>query len=316
MLRKHSQLPDWQKDNPSIHTGYRSNYSSIQSVVSIFQWHNECGNIWTHLAGVILFAMIIYGPNSYLYELRHLEAQQVPQVPMPEACRTPNPNGFNPLITTWCLLGSLSEEASHLIFLVSAKLCLLGSTVYHTFSAHQSSDVVRFFNRLDYLGISFLITGSTFPFVFYVFHCDFTFRASYLLLMSMIGCSITVASFFRFWATASFRKYRALTYVIFGLLGAVPFLQLKLVNVWTTGSFADTPAERRFPIHYPLLMGLFYVVGAGLYAARCPEKYLPGKVDFVFQSHQLFHVFVVLGAYTHYAGCHYAFSNHRRFGVC
>ena len=39
-------------------------------------------------------------------------------------------------------------------------------------------------------------------------------------------------------------------------------------------------------------MGALYITGAGLYAARIPERFLPGKCDIWFQSHQIFHLLV------------------------
>jgi len=49
-------------------------------------------------------------------------------------------------------------------------------------------------------------------------------------------------------------------------------------------------------------MGGLYIFGAFLYAARIPERWLPGKCDIWFQSHQLFHVLVVAAAFVHYHG--------------
>lgn len=41
-------------------------------------------------------------------------------------------------------------------------------------------------------------------------------------------------------------------------------------------------------------------VGAALYAARVPERFRPGKFDYLFNSHNLFHVAVVIAALIHY----------------
>ena len=35
---------------------------------------------------------------------------------------------------------------------------------------------------------------------------------------------------------------------------------------------------------------------------RIPERFFPGKVDILFHSHQLFHCFVIAGAFVHYHG--------------
>jgi len=54
--------------------------------------------------------------------------------------------------------------------------------------------------------------------------------------------------------------------------------------------------------HWLLLMGLLYLLGAATYAARFPERCFPGKCDIWFQSHQLFHLFVIAAAFVHFYG--------------
>ena len=43
-------------------------------------------------------------------------------------------------------------------------------------------------------------------------------------------------------------------------------------------------------------MALIYIFGATFYATRFPECKWPGRFDLVFQSHQIFHVMVVVAA--------------------
>ena len=55
-----------------------------------------------------------------------------------------------------------------------------------------------------------------------------------------------------------------------------------------------------------------------VYLCRIPERFFPGKVDIVFHSHQLFHCFVIAGAFVHYHGIsnmalHRYYTN---FGFC
>jgi len=76
-------------------------------------------------------------------------------------------------------------------------------------------------------------------------------------------------------------------------------------------------------------MGALYIIGAVIYAMRIPERFFPGKCDIwvsfrsnftlpctllhrnntdstiiveQFQSHQIFHVFVIVAAFVHYHG--------------
>jgi len=51
---------------------------------------------------------------------------------------------------------------------------------------------------------------------------------------------------------------------------------------------------------YEILMRVIYGLEAVIYVARIPERWMPVKFDIVGHNHQLFHVLVVAGAYTHY----------------
>ena len=60
-------------------------------------------------------------------------------------------------------------------------------------------------------------------------------------------------------------------------------------------------------VHYAsmgwlVLMAVLYISGALIYAFRFPERMFPGKFDLWFQSHQIFHVFVVAAAFVHFYG--------------
>ena len=46
-------------DYDYIETGYRVNHNSYQDLInSLFTWHNETVNVWSHLIGVILFSLL------------------------------------------------------------------------------------------------------------------------------------------------------------------------------------------------------------------------------------------------------------------
>ncbi len=65
-----------------------------------------------------------------------------------------------------------------------------------------------------------------------------------------------------------------------------------------------------------MLTAALYLIGALLYAARIPERIFPGKFDIWFQSHQIFHVFVVAAAYVHYHGITKLASYRLTIGDC
>ncbi len=50
------EVPEYVKDNPYVLTGYRS--ESYPLLKSLFGWHNETLNIWTHLLAAIFFIFV------------------------------------------------------------------------------------------------------------------------------------------------------------------------------------------------------------------------------------------------------------------
>ena len=53
---------------------------------------------------------------------------------------------------------------------------------------------------------------------------------------------------------------------------------------------------------YLLLQGALYIIGAGIYACRIPERWAPGRFDIWGSSHQIFHGFVLVAAVSHFIG--------------
>lgn len=45
---------------PHVHTGYRVPSGTADSLRSVFQWHNESANIWSMLAGAVLYAWLVW----------------------------------------------------------------------------------------------------------------------------------------------------------------------------------------------------------------------------------------------------------------
>lgn len=62
-------------------------------------------------------------------------------------------------------------------------------------------------------------------------------------------------------------------------------------------------------LFYLILQGLLYIVGAMIYALRIPERFAPGKFDKFGSSHQIFHVFVLAAASTHFIGLCIAYEH-------
>lgn len=65
-----------------------------------------------------------------------------------------------------------------------------------------------------------------------------------------------------------------------GFISAAPIIHL--ISIYGLKHVIDHGA-----LYHALLMGALYVTGACLYAARIPERFMPGKCDIWFQSHQV-----------------------------
>ena len=92
-----------------------------------------------------------------------------------------------------------------------------------------------------------------------------------------------------------YRTFRTLVFVALGIVSALPIIHFLLMN-GVSDSF------KQGSLGSLLIMGGLYLLGAFLYAARIPERWLPGKCDIWFQSHQIFHLLVVAAAFVHYQG--------------
>ncbi|XP_030498279.1 heptahelical transmembrane protein 4 [Cannabis sativa] len=176
-------------------------------------------------------------------------------------------------------------------FMGGAMFCLLASSTCHLLSCH-SERLSYIMLRLDYAGIAALISTSFYPPVYYSFMCDPFFCNLYMGFITILGIATILVSLLPFFQNPEFRTVRASLFFGMGLSGIAPIMH-KLFLFWDRPEVLHTTA-------YEVLMGLFYGLGALIYATRIPERWMPGKFDIAGHSHQLFHVLVVAGAFTHY----------------
>ena len=66
--------------------------------------------------------------------------------------------------------------------------------------------------------------------------------------------------------------------------------------------------NRRMSLNYFLGLGLLNFTGAAIYTARVPERWFPRQFDIFGSSHQIMHVLVMFGAWSHSIGLLKAFD--------
>ncbi|KAM7291000.1 adiponectin receptor protein 2 [Ixodes scapularis] len=181
------------------------------------------------------------------------------------------------------------------VYFAGAALCLTLSTMYHTFSCH-SARVCQLFCKMDYCGITILILGSFYPWLHFQFLCEPLKRLVYGLLVTSSGLLTLRVSMSQKFGEARYRGLRAGIFFSFALVcGILPSTHYGLEHGWD-----DLMYKSSFV--YMLLMVAIYVTGCCVYATRVPERFFPGRCDLAFQSHQIFHILVLLGALAHYYG--------------
>ncbi|XP_068309430.1 heptahelical transmembrane protein 3-like isoform X4 [Pyrus communis] len=205
-LRKLEELPPYMKDNEYILDYYRCEWPLKDLLFSVFAFHNETLNIWTHLVGFFIFlglTLITLTDNDSL------------------------------TVAAFCLVGKYGRAVA-----------VPGPLINVSSSSHN----VNAFLPRSPVGITLLDHG-----------------------IKMINTTRGV-----------------------GLTKSVPLLFGRQDSERYASSIihANGNASANQEVDYD---------GAAFYVIRIPERWKPGKFDVVGHSHQIFHIFVVLGALAHSA---------------
>jgi len=248
----------------------------LLTIASLGYLHNETVNIYTHLIGAIISIIA----SAVLYQVLEPRYETATK---------------EDIFVFGC-------------FFFGAACCLGMSATYHTISNH-SAEVVKWGNQLDYLGIVILIWGSFIPSIYYGFYSDAGMIRTYCAMITTIGAgtaAVTTSPKFRL---PQWRPFRAMMFVAMGLSAVFPVAQ----GVRTLG--VDY-MNKTIALPWLVTHGILYIVGATIYATRIPERWSPGSFDIWGNSHQIFHVLVLIAAGTHLTGLIKAFDyRHSQPGI-
>jgi hemolysin III len=170
--------------------------------------------------------------------------------------------------TTWHIV-------SFAIFGASLILLYTASSVYHSLSL--SKRITEILRRIDHMMIYILIAGSYTPI------CLVPLRGpwGWSIFGTILGIAVLGIVMKIFWMNAPSWLY-TLFYVGMGWLAVI----------------AIPPLVRSMPaggIAWLLIGGVFYTVGAVIYALKRPNP-IPGRFGF----HEIFHLFVLAGSASHF----------------
>lgn len=292
-LLEYHALPDYLKDNEYILSHYRADLTFSQALNSLFRMHNETVNIWTHLIGFLFFLVLTIFTVVELWQWHD------------SLSRCQHGPGQENTTSEPCLLLTMKEKVSKMmdpmlkrttrwpffVFMGGSMFCLLSSTVCHLFTCH-SKPLAIFLMRVDYAGIAVMIATSFFPPIYYVFQCTPIWQWIYLGTISLMGVITVGVLFAPVCQSGKYRPFRALLFLSMGVSGLIPAVHAVVTN-WHEPLCAITVA------HEAIMAG-FYALGTMIYVVRIPERWKPGVFDLGGHSHNLFHILVIAGAYTHY----------------
>jgi len=185
--------------------------------------------------------------------------------------------GAGPLIMKAARYGSGCTLAGVLVFIASGCMLYAASTVYHTVVLDREKTTI--FRKIDHLTISIMIAGTYTPF------CLTCLRPTVgtWLLIAVWALAAAGAAMKLLWITCP--KWLSSTiYVVMGWLCV--FAMKPLVEALPTPAFV-----------WLLMGGILYTVGAVIYAMH-PRAFDAKHI--YFGSHEIFHVFIMLGTLCHY----------------
>ncbi|CAH3144227.1 unnamed protein product [Porites lobata] len=164
--------------------------------------------------------------------------------------------------------------------------------------------------NLDYAGIVVFIMGSFIPPLYYAFYCSRILKIVYMSLTCSLGVMCIIVSLWGKFKKSKYRIFRAGLLIAFGWSGVIPAVHL-------VSTHEATLVMRQVAVEWIILMSFLYTASAVTYATRIPERFFPGKCDIWFQSHQIFHVLVVIAAFVHFYGiCQMAYYRFDQGSSC
>lgn len=264
---KIDEVEEYNRSNPFILTGYRGNLKYIECLQSVFEFHNETLNIWTHLLGFVFFAGI------FIRDLLYLSPLQTEVT----------------FVDFMLLVG----------IIICYQATMILSALFHTFTCH-SKKVSESCLSLDLMGITLGLLATYLSGIYYAFYCHDWWRDFYL---TTVGSIFLLASAVQMWpkfAAEEFALLRISLFTIWAIYGLVPTIHW----IYLQGGFVGIVPVLlpRIFIMYGICGIAFF-----FYLTKLPERAVPGLVDIIGHSHQWWHTFVFLALlFWHNTGVEFA----------
>jgi adiponectin receptor len=148
--------------------------------------------------------------------------------------------------------------------------------------------------KLDYVGITILVSGPAISLFYYVFYCHNWLVNLYTvadLTVAVLGAWLTLSPSFQM---PEWRLARAAAFAGIAVFAVIPMAHGLLFLRHPSAAEASLGSLIYRLVWGMLLVAALSVAGALAYAMRFPERLAPGRFDVFLSSHQLFHISVRL----------------------
>jgi predicted membrane channel-forming protein YqfA (hemolysin III family) len=172
---------------PFIEGHYRLDYSFLDALFSLFFWHNETLNIWTHLLGFFLaLAWMWYSLHSWLKD------------------------------------SESSDKLFFLLLMLSSQFQMVCSTFHHWFGC-MNRTIYYLSARLDYSSIAILLPTGTSCAIHFILKCERNFMWFYSSLNILFGVGVMGFCWWPLFQTPAYQKFRAFLFSSLFLFVAFPW---------------------------------------------------------------------------------------------
>eukprot|EP00164_Ancoracysta_twista_P007111 GFYU01010039.1.p1 GENE.GFYU01010039.1~~GFYU01010039.1.p1 ORF type:complete len:372 (+),score=68.01 GFYU01010039.1:135-1250(+) len=172
-----------------------------------------------------------------------------------------------------------AEEGSmHAAILLSSLVTMILSCAYHTFMCH-SKDHYQQWLVCDIIAIWFYLSVSCFVMIIAYFHCYPILRGCWLAGFS-VACLVSFIGLVKSRHPGDRLKW-------FSVVGLA---QLSTLLIRIPFLLTSTQVGTWYSVGLFVLAAFEGFIGGYINAKRIPERYYPGKFDYWFNSHQIFHI--------------------------
>lgn len=175
--------------------------------------------------------------------------------------------------------------------IAAVTICFGLSTTFHTLRSH-SYKVHHFWGKMDILGICVLALGAGSSMTFYAFYCRPVFQRVYWGLNLFSAPAAAVVLFDTGGGDSKMRTLRGGVFTLLALSALLPFFH-------SAGLIGWSRARSKIGAVWYVAEGVFLLLGVSLFVSRVPER--PSSFDIWGHSHQIFHIFAVIGGAFHVA---------------